>query len=372
MSSEPGSREVGGGAAQDRAASATPVGQSPAGGGHVKVHESNAARARAWREKQRELKQQPAAPAVHVIPDSPEAATRSLAVVARDLRASLAAFEGLSGRMTDALDVLADPEAIDEQLELVRTDADRRVAEAAESTAAARAETTRARTAEADLRQELDQASGEAADALDRVAELGNLLDEAQSKAERTAQEHTQTLASAVTQHRDELAAEQTRHRTELTELAKTHQTEIDTMRADAERKLAAVEADKAAQQGQLRGELDQAAAANRSLESQRDQASTEADRLRSELQDVKAELAALRTTEAAQRAELAQRTAERDAAQAATEAAKTAADQRVSDVKTMLGDQITTLTSQITTLTGELADLRRERAPKRRGESNG
>lgn len=188
----------------------TPVGQIPATGGRVRKYADGAERARAWRARQAELR---TAGSANLSEESstatgtgPELAVASLAAVLPQLKATtakqLSEFSALAARIESAVELLSDPDAIDERLELARAESARLVAEAQDQTAAAKAEASRARAAEQAVRAERDEATESAAQAWERVGELETAATQAAAAAEQARTAHTAELDTVAQQLR--------------------------------------------------------------------------------------------------------------------------------------------------------------------------
>lgn len=190
----------------------TEVGQVPATGGRVKKYADGAERAKAWRARQAERRAVDTAPTASSPTGRPELAVASLAAVLPLLKEATAqqtaAFSALAGRIEAAVELLSDPAAIDERLELARAESAKLVAEAQDQAAAAKADASRARSAEQALRVERDEATESAAQAWERVTELETRTTEAEEVASRLRADHATHLAEVNNQHAVELDAQ--------------------------------------------------------------------------------------------------------------------------------------------------------------------
>jgi hypothetical protein len=112
------------------------VGERPATGGRVRQFNSDAERARAWRERQRERRQE--TPGTAVPPALAEATLVSVLERLVELYSAHQATAGdLTARVEEAIAALADPEAVAEEMETVRAETARQVAESQERLARA-------------------------------------------------------------------------------------------------------------------------------------------------------------------------------------------------------------------------------------------
>ena len=190
----------------------TEVGQVPATGGRVKRYADGAERAKAWRTRQAERRAVDTAPTTPSPTGRPELAVASLAAILPQLKEATAqqtaALSALAGRIEAAVELLSDPAAIDEHLELARAESAKLVAEAQDQAAAAKADASRARSAEQALRIERDEATESAAQAWERVTELETQATEAQEAATRLRADHATHLAEVRNQHAIELDAQ--------------------------------------------------------------------------------------------------------------------------------------------------------------------
>lgn len=156
--------------------SETPVGQSPASGGHVKKYASAAERAKAFRQRQKELvaiaKGTSAPDVADGVVDQPEAAITSLAYAVGELRRLAELQTHFGTRIEQAVALIADPARLDATLETAKTQALHQVAEAQAAAADARVAAQNARAERAEITRERDSALEEAAAALDRVTEV--------------------------------------------------------------------------------------------------------------------------------------------------------------------------------------------------------
>ena len=186
------------------------VGQSPATGGRVRRYADGAERARAWRARQAERRVGSETPAGSGAPTGgPELAVASLAAVLPQLKETtaqqMAAFSAVAARIEAAVDLLSDPEAIDERLELARAESARMVAEAQDQAAAAKADASRARSAEQALRAERDEATESAAQAWERVGELETAATQAEEEAAQARTTHAAQVETMRAEHAAEL-----------------------------------------------------------------------------------------------------------------------------------------------------------------------
>ena len=210
------------------AVTGTAVGQIPATGGRVRRYADGAERARAWRARQAERRATGIEPAGGSASPAggPELAVASLAAVLPQLKETttqqLSAFSALAARIEAAVELLSDPEAIDERLELARAESARLVAEAQDQAAAAKVEASRARSAEQALRVERDEATESAAQAWERVGELETATAQAEEEAARVRAEFDAQLHTMRTEHAAELdtRAQQLRQTTDDYEAA--------------------------------------------------------------------------------------------------------------------------------------------------------
>jgi hypothetical protein len=196
--------------------SETPLGEPPARGGRVRVHADAADRARAWRERrqaERDAAGNPAGGAgieVGGPGGEPLIAAAGLALAVDQLRqiaaAARAQLAGEVDRIEAAVEVLADPDAIDRALAGVRADADRRVAEADTARVAALGEAAAARSRAAADALRASEAVAAADEAWVQVDELTAVRDTLQADLAAAAAELDQTRAE-LTATREEQAA---------------------------------------------------------------------------------------------------------------------------------------------------------------------
>jgi len=337
----------------------TPVGERPSGGGRVRQYATDAERARAWRERQRE-RRPPTAEAVPAL-----LAEATLATVVDRLGELIAGHrsgvEELVSRAEEAIAVLVDPEAVAGELEAVRAETAREVATAqerivragqergaaetraveAENAAnqawerveALEAELAALRLVEADLRAAVEQGASDAAEAL-AVAQTGY-------QAQRD--EHEAVHRQAFERVRAEADAERASligaHAAELRDVQERAGAELAAERAAHIEALAAAHAEREEARG--RADVSERAAARAEgtasvLEAEVAAARSELDATRAEIPRVvatatesaaalhAAEFATLRATLEGQVAKL---TAEADAARAQAVAVRELAD---------------------------------------------
>src|SRR5438128_318911 len=101
----------------------TPLGERPPTGGRVRQYPTDAHRARAWRERQREQRDEPGEPVPVMLA---EATLRVLVGRLGEVAASHgSAMAELVGRVEEAIAALADPEAVADELAATRAGAAR-------------------------------------------------------------------------------------------------------------------------------------------------------------------------------------------------------------------------------------------------------
>lgn len=259
-----------------------PVGEHPPQGGRVKQYENAAARARAWRERQKTPPE-----SFGPSPVAPEAAQSALGAVLERIAGSIEERrrqdDDFATRVEAALAGVTDPDAVASTLEACRTGANEEVA-AAEARMAD-AEERRLR-AEAETRAAVERAEEaiKAADALDeRLQEI-----EAQRQAMQGGWEAEQASRAV------DAEAHATERNALQAELAETRQSAID--RAD-ERDQARTELATALEHCRsMQDNLSELASALDGERTARARAEGEASTLRSDLERARTELAEVRS----------------------------------------------------------------------------
>jgi colicin import membrane protein len=256
--------------------SETPFGEPPARGGRVRVHADAADRARAWRER-RQAERAAAADSAGAGAEAagpggePLIAAAGLALAVDQLRqiaaTARAQLTGEVDRIEAAVEVLADPDAIDRALAGARAEADRRVAEADAARVAALDEAATARRRAAAENQRAADAVAAADEAWVQVDELAGHRETLQVDLAAAAAQLEQTRAE-LTAAREQLALAVAAAREEGREEGRRdaqqrHDADLALDRARAEGQLAVLQArldaatelaaDRAAQLSRLR-----------------------------------------------------------------------------------------------------------------------
>jgi hypothetical protein len=278
----------------------TPVGERPSTGGRVRQFNSDAERARAWREAQKQRRME--APGAAVPPGLAEA---TLSSVLERLSEVFAANHVNTGHLVvqveEAIAALADPEAVAEEMETVRAETARQVAEAQERLARAQQAKAGAEHAARDA-ENAANAAWEQAEALsvqlEQERSARRLADEAAVQArdafegarlEYTAvvgeleRAHAQALDELAAVHGIELEAQRDVYEQAAGEIAARHHEELAEMRVEAGRVVEAAQI-QVAEAGRARARAEGVAAELRE----------ELDRSRSELERSRNEFAEL------------------------------------------------------------------------------
>jgi chromosome segregation ATPase len=267
----------------------TPVGERPATGGRLRQYESDAERARAWRERHRGERAE-VGEAVPLM-----LAEASLGVVVENLRGLTTghqeAIADLVRRVEEAIDALSDPQAIADELDAMREES-RRIASEAEAQVGA---ANRAQRAAASAAQEAERAAEDAENAARSAWERLEAL-ELELAAARESESAAMAEVERVRSEADVMLGKQLAdHERALADVRAEHAQAVAEMVRERETELAAVAADHEAMIGTVRSECDSAvrAALGRGEEAELERARAEgmAAQLRVDLDRVQVEL---------------------------------------------------------------------------------
>lgn len=218
--------------------SETPVGQIPVTGGRERRYASDAERARAWRERQKERRGRTVDPSAGEAV-SPVLAEATLSVLlgrfAEVGRSHEVALGELVGRVEDAINALGDPELVAEALAGGRAEAARQVAEAEERAVRAAQAKTVAEAAAREAFQDRSDAEEAANAAWERAesleAELAALRQELETTREdaaREAERHSEDLDALRAEHVQWLGELQQRAEAEIAEVREGARTTVE------------------------------------------------------------------------------------------------------------------------------------------------
>lgn len=381
--------------------SETPIGQSPASGGRVKRYATAAERAKAYRERQRELvsiaKGSAVAPNVDDdVSERPEAAITTLAHAIGELRRLAELQDHFGTRIEEAVARVGDPARVDAALEATKTHALRQVAEAQSTAAEYRVAAHEARADRAEMASERDAALEDAAAALDRLTEteataqwlvaearyFASLDVEAAERA-RTAAEEARRLAEDARLATERATAEENASiRAECAaaiETAKDEaQEQVRVVEADARQRVDAAEGRARAEVEEIRAAAEErvatAEAATRTASVATTRAETEAETARARVSVVEQELAAARAELTEVRAEARTEaralreeiTRERSAAREERERRETAHTEELARVRHDADERVRTLQTALAASQSTLeAATRRQASPR-------
>ncbi|WP_330767020.1 hypothetical protein [Rhodococcus sp. M8-35] len=279
-------------------------------GGRRREYASDADRVRAWRQRQKE--QARAERIAAAAPTDPVAAVSTLAeavpLLRQETQVALARLTEVASSITAATALLADPAALDAHLRRVHADADKVRADAGAELARLREELDTA----LDDRADADAAAAAAlAQADDAAAQLTAARREHQDALDRLRADHTAAVEAVQARAADTDAAHR-RRITDLEILVDQQRDQLADLRATAEQGAATVgrlesdldaaRAETVAERGRteaVRADLAAARAETAAARAQVDAARDRADELRAELREVRAESAPSGSTEA-------------------------------------------------------------------------
>jgi chromosome segregation ATPase len=266
--------------------------------------------------------------------------------------------------LIEELRTVADPDAVEAQLESMSTDA-------AEQVAASSARATRAEQAQRRAESERAQADAAAAEAVELADQLGVDLERVRERLAEQEQAGAQ-LDAELADTRTAAAARDEQAREELAEvnrdLVATRASRDD---AERDRDAAAARADTATAAQVEALERARSAETRAEVETARAQrAETETAQLREQLEAARADGEALREKVGELRGEVATVTAQRDAAKADVAGEKAHGDQRVDDLRATHTEQLVQLREDLTRARDEARDQRSraDRAEAQRG----
>lgn len=256
------------------------MGERPSTGGRIKQHESDRARSKAWRDNRRRQREQ-AGSAPMELAGRPELAVAGLAAAAEAVRLAFGQGQEQMARQVEqvmvALELLTDPDAIDEALTLARAEASQQVARAEAAAAQARQGASQARQEAAEAEEAADAAVRELELADERAQQLESALAEQTAEVERLRQELEQQRAAhhaELQAVRDEAAQAQesavTAARQELSDVLTSERAAHQRAAADATARVDELTTSLAQAGRELEGERARVVAAGESVERER------------------------------------------------------------------------------------------------------
>lgn len=279
-------------------------------GGRRREYASDADRVRAWRQRQKEAARVERLEAA--TPTDPVEAVSTLAaavpLLRQETQAALARLSEVAASITAATALLADPTALDAHLRRVQADADKVRADAGAEIAGLREQLDAA----LDDRADADAAAAAAlAQADDAATQLAAARREHQEELDRLRADHTAALDAWTTRFEDSETAHR-RQTADLEALVEQQRDQLARLRATADQAtatlgrldadLVAARADTAAERDRteaVRADLAAARAETAAARAQVDAARERADELRAELREVRAGSATSGSTEA-------------------------------------------------------------------------
>ncbi|MEE2062038.1 hypothetical protein [Rhodococcus artemisiae] len=268
-------------------------------GGRRREYASDADRVRAWRQRQKEAARAERLEAA--TPTDPAQAVSTLAeavpLLRQETQAALARLSEVAASITAATALLADPAALDAHLRRVQADADKVRADAGAEIARLREQLDAA----SDDRADADAAAAAAvAQADDAATALAAARREHQSELDRLHADHTAALDAWTTRFEESEAAHR-RRTADLEALVEEQRDQLARLRAAADQATATVgrlEADLAAARAETAAERDRTEAVRADLaaaraetaaaRAQAEAARERADELRTELRDLR------------------------------------------------------------------------------------
>lgn len=297
--------------------SETPIGQSPATGGRVKQYATAADRAKAFRNRQKELvaiakgSNHPGEDAA--LTDQPESSITSLAYAIGELRRIGEFQTHFAQRIEEAVSRVADPDRLDTALETTRTQALEQVSRAQSIAADAKSDAHEARAELREVARERDAALEDAADALERLVATEQLAQWLVAEARHQvveAEVYSDRQIAAAERDRDvkvgeaqsaRAAAEDSARRIELAaqarveELAAAHDQSLQTTQRAADERVERARAEAAQQVQEAHAATTIADNSRIRAEAERDAARGATDDLRNDLRDAREEITRLR-----------------------------------------------------------------------------
>jgi hypothetical protein len=296
--------------------SETPIGQSPATGGRVKQYATAADRAKAFRNRQKELvaiAKGSNHPGEDALTEQPESSITSLAYAIGELRRIGEFQTHFAQRIEEAVSRVADPERLDTALETTRTQALEQVSRAKSIAADAKSDAHEARAELREVARERDAALEDAADALERLVAAEQyahwLIAEARHRVVE-AEEYSDSQVAAAERDRDvkvgqaklaQAAAEDAARSTELAaqtradELEAAHSKSLQAVQRAADERVDLARADAARQVQDAHAATAIADNARIRAEAERDAAKDVTDNLRNDLRAARDEITRLR-----------------------------------------------------------------------------